>query len=155
MWVIQIILLKITERMVYRLHNVHLSACPSVDGIKSALYLPQYPSDPFHFYISYQPTPGGASSVNFRKIHYTNICLFFTSGYWAQNMTLTYDSSWPIPITIHELDLGMLIFFTKWGYHTLTTLKWAWSSWFLMFINLVSICNAMYLTKQSLEMSLV
>ena len=40
-----------------------LFVCPSVYGIKSALYLQQYLSDLFHVCTSYQATSEGASRV--------------------------------------------------------------------------------------------
>ena len=51
------------ERGVYWYHLVHLSVCPSVDRIVSALYLQQYSSDPFHICTSYQTTSEGVSRV--------------------------------------------------------------------------------------------
>ena len=51
------------ERGVYWYHPVHLSVCPSVDRIVSALYLQQYSSDPFHICTSYQATSEGVSRV--------------------------------------------------------------------------------------------
>ena len=32
--------------------SIHLSVCPSMNGSISALYIPQYLSDPFHFHIN-------------------------------------------------------------------------------------------------------
>ena len=43
--------------------GITLSVCPSVDRIVSALYLQQYPSDPFHICTSYQATSEGVSRV--------------------------------------------------------------------------------------------
>ena len=49
------------------------SVCPSImDEIVSALYLPQYSLDPFHFYTSYQPTSEAVSCVE----------LFLNSKIW-------------------------------------------------------------------------
>ena len=45
--------------------SVRLSVCPSVDRIVSALYLQQYPSDPFYIYTSYLAASEGVSSVKF------------------------------------------------------------------------------------------
>ena len=45
-----------------------LSICPSVDRIVSALYLPQYSTDPFHIYTAYQATSEGVWSFFFFKI---------------------------------------------------------------------------------------
>ena len=42
-------------------------ACPSVDEIAYALYIPQYWSDTFRIYTSYQPTSGGMWRVKFLK----------------------------------------------------------------------------------------
>ena len=47
-----------------------LSVCPS------ALYLPQYLPDPFHFYISYQPTSDGVSRVKCFFNCKLNLCRF-------------------------------------------------------------------------------
>ena len=56
------------ERGVYWFHLVLLSVCPSVDRMVSALYLQQYSLDPFHIYISYQPTSGVSRIMFFCKI---------------------------------------------------------------------------------------
>ena len=41
------------------------SVSPSVDRMVSALYLPQYLLDPFHFYTSYQATSEGVPCIKF------------------------------------------------------------------------------------------
>ena len=51
------------EKGLYWFHLVHLSVCPSVDRIVSALYPQQYSSDPFHICTSYQLTSEGVSLV--------------------------------------------------------------------------------------------
>ena len=51
------------ERGVYWFHVVRPSVRPSVDKTVSALYLPQYWSDPFHICTCYQATSEGVSRV--------------------------------------------------------------------------------------------
>ena len=55
-----------------------MSVCPSVDRIVSALYLQQYPSDPFHICTSYQATSENVERVMFvSKLKKLNFGEFF------------------------------------------------------------------------------
>ena len=55
--------------------SVHLSVCPSVDRIVSALYLQQYSSDPFHICTSYKAASEGVSRVMFAsKFKHLKFC---------------------------------------------------------------------------------
>ena len=88
---------KEVERRAYWFHLVHLSVSPSLDGIVSTLYLPQYSSDAFYFHTSYQPTSGNVLCVMcFNNSTIWIFVDFFTSGCWTHPMTLTYDPWWPL-----------------------------------------------------------
>ena len=65
-----------------------LSVGLSVDQILSALYLPQYLTDPFQIYTSYQPTSEGLSPVK----------LFLNSKIWiiAELFTQLIEAEWRI-----------------------------------------------------------
>ena len=83
------------ESGLYRFHLVHLSVCPSVDRIVSALYIQQYSSDPFHICTSYQATSEGVSHVmfvsKFKKLKFwwnVSICNF-DFVFW---LGIQYDS---------------------------------------------------------------
>ena len=80
--------------------SVHLSVCPSVDRIVSALYLQQYLSDPFHICTSYQATSEGVLHVMFVS-NLLNLYLWLC-------LLLTWDPIWLNRMGNHEAAGGIL-----------------------------------------------
>ena len=67
------------------------SVRPSVYRIKSAPYLPQYWSDPFHIYTSYQPTLDGVSHVEF---HFLNSKLWIFAKLFTSYLCTSCSDLW-------------------------------------------------------------
>ena len=53
-------MINLTETGVFSFESVGIIRSPSVGGIVSVMYLPQYSTDSFHFYTSYQPASENA-----------------------------------------------------------------------------------------------